>query len=359
MKQSWKKRLRLGATAALKIGCGSALAIFIATMLGLKNPTAAGTITLLTVLASTRKGTLALIGQRLASFFLTVFLSYFLFSMDNDAYVSFGILLIVDTFLLEMLQWQSTLSVNALIGMHFLTSQDFSFSYIANEFLLLLLGMAIAMVLNLMQPMVSDRQRLYRRIHQVEEDMEQALSNVSDYLKSQKRHTGTWKNISVLEEQITQYVQDASVFAQNSFRDEDEWFVAYFEARQHQCLAIHRLHAHCIAIREIPKDAKIVSDYIGSMVGHVKDTTVPQAHLERADELITQVCKEGSGTGQDSFESQAMLFHILLDMKEYVQIKQNFILSLNDKEKEQYEKKDSPGEMNLLQRAFADLFGGE
>jgi len=49
----------------------------------------------------------------------------------------------------EMIGWGATILVNALIGMHFLEIRDFEVDFIVNEFMLVLIGITMALILNL------------------------------------------------------------------------------------------------------------------------------------------------------------------------------------------------------------------
>ena len=133
---------------SLKIAVGSSLAIFAAQLLGLQNATSAGIITLITIV-TTRWETVQLSYQRVMTFFLSVVLACVVFQIVPWAWVDYGIYIFVMAAICQLLKWDSTVSLNAVIGTHFLTSQDFSFAFILNEFSLVLIGIIFAILLNL------------------------------------------------------------------------------------------------------------------------------------------------------------------------------------------------------------------
>ena len=141
-------RYRKIISRALKIAVGSSLAIFVAQLLGLQNATSAGIITLITIVTS-RRETIQLSYQRVMTFFLSVILACVIFQAVPWAWIDYGIYIFVMAVICQLLNWDSTVSLNAVIGTHFLTSQDFSLIFILNEFSLVLIGIVFAIRLNL------------------------------------------------------------------------------------------------------------------------------------------------------------------------------------------------------------------
>ena len=141
-------RYRKMISRALKIAVGSCLAIFVAQLLELQNATAAGIITLITIV-TTRRETVQLSYRRVLTFFLSVILACVIFQAVPWAWIDYGIYIFVMAVICQLLNWDSTVSLNAVIGTHFLTSQDFSLIFILNEFSLVLIGIVFAILLNL------------------------------------------------------------------------------------------------------------------------------------------------------------------------------------------------------------------
>lgn len=141
-------RYRKIISRSLKIAVGSSLAIFVAQLLGLQNATSAGIITLITIVTS-RRETVQLSYRRVMTFFLSVILACVIFQAVPWAWIDYGIYIFVMAVICQLLNWDSTVSLNAVIGTHFLTSQDFSLIFILNEFSLVLIGIVFAILLNL------------------------------------------------------------------------------------------------------------------------------------------------------------------------------------------------------------------
>ena len=108
---------------------------------------AAGIITLITIVTS-RHETVQLSYQRVMTFFLSVALACVIFQAVPWAWADYGIYIFVMAIICQLLNWDSTISLNAVIGTHFLVSQDFSLVFILNEFSLVLIGIIFAILLN-------------------------------------------------------------------------------------------------------------------------------------------------------------------------------------------------------------------
>lgn len=132
---------------SLKIAVGSSLAIFAAYLLKLQNATSAGIITLITIV-TTRQETVQLSYQRVMAFLLSAALACVIFQTVPWAWADYGIYIFVMAVICQLLKWDSTVSLNAVIGTHFLVNRDFSPAFILNEFALVLIGIVFAILLN-------------------------------------------------------------------------------------------------------------------------------------------------------------------------------------------------------------------
>lgn len=132
----------------IKIAVGSSLAIFVAQLLELQNATSAGIITLITIV-TTRWETVQLSYRRILTFFLATALACVIFQSVPWTWVDYGIYIFALAMTCHLLKWDSTISLNAVIGTHFLTSRDFSLAFILNEFALVLIGAVFAILLNI------------------------------------------------------------------------------------------------------------------------------------------------------------------------------------------------------------------
>ena len=165
-KKEWKKIvIQTG-----KIAVGSSAAIYIAQTLGLENAASAGTITLLTIV-TTKWETLKLSAYRLITFAVSVLLAAMTIGCLESVWIAYAVYIFAVIFICQMFGWQATISVNSVIGIHFLTSKDFSLSFIFNEFLLVFIGITIAVLLNLFHDYKSQEDKLIQSMRDTEKNV--------------------------------------------------------------------------------------------------------------------------------------------------------------------------------------------
>lgn len=332
-----RQKMKMNLIAALKIGLGSALAIFIAYLLHLPNAASAGTIALLTIMAQTRRQTLTLIGRRFLSYIMTVGLCFLIFPTISNIYLSYALFLIVTVFVLELLGWQTTLSVNAVIGAHFLINQDFSLAFVGYEFGLLCIGIAVALLMNLIQPDASIHEDLYKRVLRIEENMRESLLEISDWLTDENKKDFSRRHVLPdLRANLLESVETASWYAQNSFSENDECYLRYFELRLEQYALLHELYEHAAEIKELHECGVIISEYIASLASHVSQATDPDILLTENDELKKRLAL--AEEEQITFEEKAMLLFLLYDLQEFVTLKREFLNHLTPGQRELFEK---------------------
>ena len=246
---------------ALKIAIGSSLAIYIANLFGLKYSLAAGSVALLTMV-TTKWKTVKLSVARVVTFIISVLMALIIFSAVESEWMAYGIYVFFVVIIAEMLGWGATISVNALIGMHFLEVRDFEFDFIANEFMLVLIGITMALVLNLFYDYGSQRKALVENMRYTEERLQMILGEISAYLANKEMQRNVWDDICALEKEVQGFIQDAYEYQDNTFQSHPGYYIDYFEMRMKQCNVIHNLHYEMKKIRHMPDEAMIISSYV-------------------------------------------------------------------------------------------------
>lgn len=332
MNRKKKKALLLAA----KIGFGTAIAITFADWLALLSPTSAGTITLLTLL-TTKRNTVKLSSQRLLTFVGTTVLAFALFKFIPNVWFAFGLLIFLQVFLLEILNMTWTLSVNAMIAIHYLIEQTFTFEFVLNELYLVLIGIIIANLLNVIQTYSADELTLYKEMHYCERRIRELLREIVTYIKNPDSSSPVWGELSELEQKIHQFMVHAVEYQENTFEEHPRYFIDYFEMREFQCEVLHMLHYEIRKIRTMPTQAHIVSDYIEYLIPYVDTHTNPQPQLEKLVRLLEDLSGQDLPKNREEFESRAILYHILMDLEDFILRKKNFLESLSDEQKNMYD----------------------
>ena len=320
---------------ALKIALGSSIAIYIATLLELDNAISAGTITLLTIV-STKWDTVKLSLFRLATLATTILTAWIIFTNIPNEWIAFGIFVFFVVIVCEVLGWGATISVNAVVGAHLLMEMKFDYAFIVNEALLVIIGITLAVILNLFNDNLNTKKNLVAHMRRVEEGLQTNLKGLAKYLYDQEMPSSVWDDIVSLEGDIRSYIRDAREYQDNTFSSHPGYYIDYFAMRLGQCTVLHNLHSEMKHIRSMPVQAKIVADYILYMAEYVIEINAPAKQLKRLREIFDEMKTEPLPETRDEFESRAILYHILMDLEDFLVIKGRFVDKLNEKQLDVY-----------------------
>lgn len=374
-KELAKKRKML--LLAAKIAVGSSAAIYIAQLLGLEYAISAGTITLLTLM-TTKWETVKLSVFRLVTFVVTILLAWAAFSHIKSTWIGYGVFIFCVVLFAELMGWRATISVNSVVGAHLLTRQDWGMPFVENELLLVLIGVVIAFLLNLFQNNDRNEKDIIANMRYTEKQLQEILCRFGDYLsqeevqKTAEAGTGQtaraetaqeqagqgssknstrprsgsssgnlWDDIIRLEKELQDFILEAYEYQENTFHSHPAYYIDYFEMRLDQCHVLHNLHYEVKKIRYIPKQAKVVAGYMLYLADYVVERNVPSAQIEKLEGIFQDMKKEELPRSREEFENRAILYHILMDMEEFLIYKQRFVKSLDERQKKLYWKETS------------------
>ena len=321
--RKWENILLL----SFKIAIASFLSIFTAELLHLQYASSAAIVALLTLL-TTRKGTRKLATIRILSFALIMLLGVATFHLIRSESTAFGIFMLLTVFLCEALGWRATISVNAVIGTHMLMiGGHFTGAFFLNEFLLVFIGNTYAYLLNLLQDSHSYEAGIAKDIRRVEERMQFVLREIGGYLsgKEMSEEVSVWDQLNGLERDIRHYITEAYEYQENTFRAGAEYYAAYFEMRAEQLSILHNLHTEMRKIRTIPAQAAMVAEYVDYLAGYVTELNVPTEQKARLQDIFEEMKTQPLPAMREEFENRAVLYHILMDLDEFLIAKEKFV----------------------------------
>ena len=342
MNATAKYHMKKVALLSAKIAIGSSIAIYIAQLLGLQYATSAGIISLLT-LVTTKWETFKLSFLRLLTYVITVVVCYLVFHIVHSMWVEFGLFLFIIVFVGEQMGWRSTLSVNAVIGTHFLTTQDFSIDFLINELLLIVIGIVIALILNLVHVNNAHELGIIKAMRYVEHQMQQILIEMAGYLVRKASGDNVWDDIKKLEKDLEEYMELAYEYQNNTFVSHPAYYIDYFEMRLKQCGALYNLHSEMQRMREMPRQAHIVTDFILEIALHVTEMNDPQRLMDDLEHLVEKLFAEQLPETKLEFMSQAELYHTLMDLEEFLMYKKRFVESIDETQFRVYWKQEIEG----------------
>ena len=341
---SKKQRFQISKLLLLsaKTGIGASVAIFIAQSLKLEYATSAGIITLLTLI-TTKWETLKLSIMRLVTYIISVALCWMIFYLIPNMWIEYGVFLFCIVLIGELMGWRSALSVNAVIGTHFLTTQNFTIDFLLNELLLVVIGIVIAIFFNLIHINNAQENGIVRSMRHVEEQMKEILVGIAGYLANQSSGEYVWADLKRLEKELEEYIELACEYQNNTFQSHPQYYINYFEMRLKQCGALHNLHSEMRRMREMPKQAHIVANFIIDITQYLTEMNDPKKQIEELEELLEELRKEPLPKSHEEFENRAELYHVLMDMEEFLLYKKRFVEEIDATQFRIYWKREIEG----------------
>ncbi|MCI8735562.1 MAG: hypothetical protein HFI11_01070 [Lachnospiraceae bacterium] len=339
MSAEMKRKLKKTVLLAVKIAVGCGIAIYIAEALKLEYAVSAGTVTLLSLLG-TKWETVKFSLVRLGTFFLTVMLIFLIMPRMHSEWIAYGVIVFLLVFLTNLMGWRATLSVNAIITAHYMTRQDFAPAFLFNEFMMVFIGVVIAIVLNLFHLNKSQKKDLMEGIRYVETAMQADLREVAGYLMGEQmkeqRSRSVWVDITLLEGKLRELMEEAREYQDNTFESHHDYYLDYFEMRLDQCRMLDSLHYEMRKMRSMPKQARVIADYIRYLADYVVEKNVPEKQMVRLNEIFAEMEKEELPESREEFESRALLYHILMDLEEFLKYKRAFVEGLGERQRKEY-----------------------
>ena len=312
--------MRIG-LRTVKTGVSAALAMILANTLQLLYAPSAGIIAVLSV-TNSKKSSLQTGIYRLFSLTLATVISYFCFSLLGYQPIAFGIFLFLFIPLAVSLGLSDGIVVSSVLVTHYLVEESMSWGIIFNEYLLMTIGVGLALIANLYMPNAQNRLKEDQQI--IETMFKKLLIEMAAYLKQEITEQKLLENCNGLLSFIRQGQLRAQTYQENQWVVRDVYYASYFAMRRSQVSVLHDMIESLdrIEVVEIQVE-KIVSllDYTSETFAEENDGTDILARIFDVYEEYRQMALP---TSREEFENRAELFQFLQSFKSFIEIKAEF-----------------------------------
>jgi len=247
-----------------------------------------------------------------------------------------------------MMGWQAALAANVVAGTHFFSIDVFAFDVVINEFYIICLGQLVALILNTMRNTDEQEVQLRTAIRDIQGRMQGLLLDTIDYIESDGQNKQIWPELKETMELLDHYILKSAEYEGNKFEGDAGYFLRYFEMRRNQLMVIRNLHGELRRMKEMPVQAQVIATYIAYMSEYVTELNVPTKQLEYMDELFKQMANEPLPVTRSEFENRACLYHVLMDLEDFLIIKKRYL-----EEEEKYQK--NLRELEEWKKNYVDL----
>jgi uncharacterized membrane protein YgaE (UPF0421/DUF939 family) len=103
------------------------------------------------------------------------------------------------------------------------------------------------------------------------------------------------------------------------------------------------MHGQLRKMRTMPEGAEVVSEFIKEISEHVTEMNDPQALIEKLQRTVDHIGDGKLPESREEFENKALLYHVLMDLEEFLLYKQRFIESIDETQFQVYWKQEIQG----------------
>ncbi len=306
----------------IKYVTGSVAAVLLAVALQLQFAYAAGIITLLTI-QDTKKETVKIAVKRMIIFLIMTALSVLIFPLAGFHVWAFGIVLIPYLFCCMALDMKEAIAPIAVLCTHYISAQSCSAGMIGNELLILVIGAGIGVLCNLFMP--DGREQLVRYQRSVDDKMVHILQRMALYIELENKSDYTGNCFEELDGMLADLKKEALHYMNNHLIGEDDYYYEYMQMRAKQCNILKRIYADIIRLTATQEQGKKLAEFIRKTAVEFTEKNDTQGLLSELEQLHGYYERQELPATRQEFENRSMLYHILEDMKIFLEIKKEFI----------------------------------
>lgn len=305
----------------IKYVVGSVVAVLLAAALRLEFAYAAGIITLLTI-QDTKKETVKIAAKRIVIFIIMTILSAAVFPLAGYHVWAFGIVLIPYLICCIALDMKEAIAPIAVLCTHYISAGSCNAGMILNEFLILVIGAGVGILLNMFMP--DSRAKLVEYQRTVDDKMIHILKRMALYMERDNKSDYTGECFDELDKMLINLKKEALYYMNNHFLGENDYYYEYMQMRARQCGILKRVYSDIVRLTTTPQQVRALADFVEKIANEFAEENDVQGLLEELEALKESYTVSELPKSREEFENRAMLYHIMEDLKVFLQIKREF-----------------------------------
>lgn len=306
----------------VKTALCATLAIYIANYFNLVNPTAAGIVAILSV-TNTKKSAFKSATSRFLSLILALLIAFICYSLLGFKIYAFGIFLLIFIPIASRLNLNDGIQVSSVLVTHFLIAKSLSIDLFLNSIYLMIIGTGLALLANLYMPNIT--QQLKEDQLKLEEKIRLLLYNMSNYLLGHSNSEAMMASFVEVETEFEKGVEWARQQFDNQIFKEENYYIRYFEMRNFQILRLKELIRMLQIVDSNDNNAVPLQQlihYTAVTFGEENDGKDIMLHIDDVIEIARQ---QPLPISRDEFENRATLFQIIIEFKNFINLKVEFM----------------------------------
>jgi uncharacterized membrane protein YgaE (UPF0421/DUF939 family) len=325
------KKIKLSSRADLfdasKIAVGCIISILICTYLSLKYSLTAGLITILSI-QNTKKETVYTALKRLGAYFAAMLIAEVCFRIIGYNVWAFGVYIFTFVIVCFRLEWKSAIVPISVLVTHILSEKTLELTLIFNEFMLFFVGAGMGILINM--HLHRDKTKMENRRRMLDEEIRDILERMSVRVLTDDKsdyNSNCFEKINKLmfEAEQTAYENRNNTFSSQRY-DED-----YLRMRRNQCSVLFEMYKSVIKMNATPKQAESVSEFLHRISIEYHEKNDVKTLIDELEAIFDGMRTEKMPESREEFENRAVLYSLMLQTKEFLNIKYKFMQDYTDK----------------------------
>ncbi len=312
----------------IKITLAAVLAILCAKILKLDFAVSAGIVAILSV-QPTKKETLRTALARLLAFVLALVISITLFNLLDFTVPVFFLYLLLFILVCQWRKWISAMAMDSVLISHFLSFGKTGPAEIKNEVLLFVLGVAFGILVNLLLHKKADY--IEELKNQTDDKIKHALHRMALRIQNPALADYDGSCFVTLNQSIFTAKKQAEENYNNQFSKKDTFDSRYLEMREKQTKILYEMFKAAKSLGTVPDTATLLSDFLEKVSNEYHKDNDVKALLEELALIHDKMKSLPLPQTRTEFEDRANLFILMERLKEFLQMKHDFMIAQNSK----------------------------
>lgn len=306
-----------------KMVMATLLSIYAANLLQLEHALAAGIIAILSLL-DTKRASFITAFKRIASTVTAFAIASVVFYYMGFTVTAFGVYLVFYVPIAYRFDLQSGIAPCSVLVTHFIGAQSTGLAWQYNGFMLMFLGAAAALLLNLWMP--SYKSELVREKALIDYYLRSTLRSISRRLSGEELEKGLAEEIREAEDQLRITKQKALNEYDNQLFSKNDYHVRYLQMREQQFMLVKKMIRSLRNIELKTSQASILAELFQETADQLSEKNTGLTLLESIRNLYKQFRTSPLPETREEFESRAFLFQLLHDIEDLIELKRSFFV---------------------------------
>jgi uncharacterized membrane protein YgaE (UPF0421/DUF939 family) len=304
----------------IKTAIAAPVAILIAQMMQLEFYISAGILAILCIKV-TKKKSIVSSWERFAACLIGILFAFIFFEGISYHPIVLGLLLMVFIPTMVALKLKEGVITSSVIILHFLVLKNFSLSIVLNELGIIVIGIGMALIMNLYMPSMEKQLKKYQE--ELELKFQKILKEIGSFLR---KGESDWDGKEIVE--VDQIIQKAKSLAfrnvENHLTRHEDQYYNYFKMREKQYEILGRVMPIITSIDHTYVQNFRIADFLDDLSDAVHPGNTAQRYLDELEGMRGAFREMELPQDRSEFETRSALHYFLTEMEQYLILKRYF-----------------------------------